>query len=181
MWPAALHTASHATSCADLDFGIPNFETFRKACTFPWLCSNATDRSSGVPLGGCGIKHMITAANGVKVRRTQRTCTCKQLTKPLVPPQIGVMGLIEKDWLVSLGAVDPHEVKYTDFVQAGSRLASELRSDGAEFVVAITHMREHNDKRVATDVKGVDLVLGGHDHFYKCVGQGGAGDGVHHA
>lgn len=105
----------------------------------------------------------------------------KQLTRPLVPPQIGVMGLIEKDWLVSLGAVDPHEVKYTDFVQAGSRLAAQLRSDGAEFVVAITHMREHNDKRVATDVQGVDLVLGGHDHFYKCVGQGGAGDGVHHA
>jgi len=33
-------------------------------------------------------------------------------------------------------------------------------------VVALTHMRWPNDRRVAEEVTGVDIVLGGHDHDY---------------
>ena len=37
---------------------------------------------------------------------------------------------------------------------------------GAEFVVALTHMRGPNDHRLAEEATGIDLVLGGHDHDY---------------
>lgn len=48
----------------------------------------------------------------------------------------------------------------------GERLAAELREKhGCDAVVAVTHMRMPND-RIAAQIKGVDLVLGGHDHAY---------------
>jgi len=37
---------------------------------------------------------------------------------------------------------------------------------GAEFVVALTHMRGPNDRRLAEQATGIDLILGGHDHDY---------------
>jgi len=79
------------------------------------------------------------------------------------------MGLIEEDWIVSLGAVDPEEVVYHDFVAVGRRLTKELREEGARIVIAITHMRVHHDRQLAQEVPGIDLILGGHDHFFKCV------------
>jgi len=48
------------------------------------------------------------------------------------------------------------------------RILFNLFYIGAEFVIALTHMRIHNDEKLALSNSGVDLILGGHDHFY-CV------------
>ena len=34
--------------------------------------------------------------------------------------------------------------------------------------MAVTHMREPNDARLAAEVPELDVVLGGHDHNYVC-------------
>ena len=33
-------------------------------------------------------------------------------------------------------------------------------------MVALTHMRGPNDRRLAKEATGIDLILGGHDHDY---------------
>ena len=38
---------------------------------------------------------------------------------------------------------------------------------GCEYVIALTHMRTHNDIRLAENVPEVDLILGGHDMVYE--------------
>ena len=38
---------------------------------------------------------------------------------------------------------------------------------GCELIIALTHMRSLNDKRLAESVPDIDLVLGGHDHHYE--------------
>ena len=48
----------------------------------------------------------------------------------------------------------------------GTRLAEELRGKGCDFIIALTHMRVPNDLLLAENVRGVDLILGGHDHDY---------------
>ena len=37
---------------------------------------------------------------------------------------------------------------------------------GADYVIALTHMRWPNDERLATEAEAIDLILGGHDHDY---------------
>ena len=40
------------------------------------------------------------------------------------------------------------------------------QADGAELLIALTHMREPNDRKLAAEVPEFHLVLGGHDHHY---------------
>ena len=38
---------------------------------------------------------------------------------------------------------------------------------GCDLVVAVTHMRWPNDRRLAREVPEIQLILGGHDHDYQ--------------
>eukprot|EP00295_Goniomonas_pacifica_P048322 CAMPEP_0175908896 /NCGR_PEP_ID=MMETSP0108-20121206/6829_1 /TAXON_ID=195067 ORGANISM="Goniomonas pacifica, Strain CCMP1869" /NCGR_SAMPLE_ID=MMETSP0108 /ASSEMBLY_ACC=CAM_ASM_000204 /LENGTH=869 /DNA_ID=CAMNT_0017230955 /DNA_START=3 /DNA_END=2610 /DNA_ORIENTATION=- len=126
----------------DFDFGLHEAEKLAEQCNFPWLMSNAWFKATGKPLAN-GVPAMILEHNGRK---------------------IGLMGLIEREWLATLATVDEEDVEYVDFVEEGRRLALQLRGEGVDVVVALTHMRLPNDERLAQEVGEIDLVLGGHDH-----------------
>lgn len=80
--------------------------------------------------------------------------------------KIGIIGLIEQEWIATLSTIDPEDVEYIDFVTEGQRLAIELKQQGADYIIAMTHMRWPNDERLAANVKEIDLILGGHDHDF---------------
>ncbi|CAD7703210.1 unnamed protein product [Ostreobium quekettii] len=129
----------------DLDFGLENFEKFAGACAFPWLVANILDKDTGEPIGGMGRVWMVETS-GVKV---------------------GVVGLVEHEWLATLATVDEGDLHYIDFISEGAKQAAHLREQGAELVVAVTHMRAPNDRKLLEHVMGVDIVCGGHDHSYQ--------------
>jgi 5'-nucleotidase len=52
---------------------------------------------------------------------------------------------VEEDWLQTI--VNLPSVEFLDFVLEGRRLATELRSQGAQLVVALTHMRMPNAEK----------------------------------
>ncbi|KAM6964867.1 5'-nucleotidase [Aplochiton taeniatus] len=74
------------------------------------------------------------------------------------------MGLVEEDCLDILTTVDRSNIDYVDFIETAEHLSTELREQGAYLVIALTHMRWRNDIRLASDSRGLDLILGGHDH-----------------
>jgi 5'-nucleotidase len=75
------------------------------------------------------------------------------------------MGLAEIDWVTTLNCIDLDEVEYEDFITVGNRLAKILRDvHKCDFVIALTHLRNPNDKLLATHCAGIDFILGGHDH-----------------
>eukprot|EP00434_Breviolum_minutum_P015355 symbB.v1.2.013532.t1/scaffold961.1/size148688/4 len=81
--------------------------------------------------------------------------------------KVGLIGLVEKEWLVTLATINPSEVEYEDFVPCARRLAKQLKEhDCAEIVIALTHMRVPNDELLAHEVSEVDIILAGHDHHY---------------
>ena len=41
--------------------------------------------------------------------------------------QIGLIGLVEEEWIATLAAIDKDEVVFHDYVTSGKRLAMELR------------------------------------------------------
>ena len=49
----------------------------------------------------------------------------------------------------------------------GKRLSKELKKQGAELVIALTHMRLPNDITLAKEVEDIDIILAGHDHHYE--------------
>jgi len=129
----------------DFDFGLDTLEGLVEKTEFPWLMSNVVDLETGRPLADGKVQHIIEHQGR----------------------KIGLIGLVEKEWLDTLATINPDEVDYTDYVDAASMLAAELKSKGCEYVIALTHMRTPNDIRLAEKVPEVDLILGGHDHVYE--------------
>ena len=65
---------------------------------------------------------------------------------------------------------------HTDSVEAAGLAVHHLREkERCEAVVALTHMDQVEDERLAKEVVGLDLVLGGHDHGYSAKRVGSRG------
>ncbi|KXT15712.1 hypothetical protein AC579_124 [Pseudocercospora musae] len=134
----------------DLDFGVEQFQSLAKKCNFPWLCANVLDPALGeeVPLANCKRTVVLTASNGIK---------------------IGVIGVVEREWLDTINTLPPN-LKYVSATAVVKELAGKLREEASvEMVVVVSHQREPNDAKLARNLEPgvVDLVLGGHDHYYK--------------
>ncbi|PNH05871.1 5'-nucleotidase [Tetrabaena socialis] len=128
----------------EFDYGLDNLMKLNAQCNFPWLMANVLERGTDLPYAGAGTT-WIEDWNGIKV---------------------GVVGLVEEEWLETLGAVNVSDMIYKDFVEVGREAAAYLKSKGAELLVALTHMREPNDRKLAAEVPEFHLILGGHDHHY---------------
>lgn len=74
------------------------------------------------------------------------------------------MGLAEEEWLGLVTEIDPNILDYEDFVDCAKRLCLLFKKEKCDLIVALTHMRNPNDLRLAEEVPEIDLILGGHDH-----------------
>jgi 5'-nucleotidase len=84
--------------------------------------------------------------------------------------RLGVVGLVESEWLETLPHLSATDVIFTDYVSRGRELAALLRErEGVDAVIALTHMRDPNDDRLLLEAPELDLQLGGHDHHYRVV------------
>lgn len=133
----------------DLDFGVNQFQNLASQCTFPWLLANVLDPALGkdVPLGNAKRTLILTSSNGIKV---------------------GVIGLVEREWLETINSLPP-DLVYKSASATAKELVPGLREQGAGLIVALTHQREPNDNKLAEKTPDglIDIILGGHDHFYK--------------
>ncbi|CDI78306.1 nucleotidase, putative [Eimeria acervulina] len=80
--------------------------------------------------------------------------------------RIGVIGLVEREWLDTLACINADDVVYVDYVVAANRMCRFLRAKECELIIALTHMRAPNDQRLAEMAPDIDIILGGHDHDY---------------
>lgn len=81
--------------------------------------------------------------------------------------KIGLIGIVEKEWLSTLATLASDDLIFLDYVEEGRKLAKQLRDDyNCDLIIALTHMRFKNDIELAKNVNEIDLFLGGHDHDY---------------
>lgn len=69
--------------------------------------------------------------------------------------------------LATINSLPPNLI-YKSATATAEELIPGLRAQGCEMIIALTHMREPNDLKLADKTtKGlIDLILGGHDHYY---------------
>lgn len=48
--------------------------------------------------------------------------------------KVGCLGVVEKDWIDTLGTIEPEDVIYEDMFDSAKKLANELKADGADIV-----------------------------------------------
>lgn len=130
----------------EFDFGIDRLEKRIKECNFPWINSNMYDLETET--------YVLNTLPYVKIKHQNL--------------QIGIIGLIEREWVDTIPCFLSSRVQILDFCEIGQKLAVELKSgnDPCNLVIALTHMRWPNDRLLATQVPEIDFILGGHDHEY---------------
>lgn len=69
--------------------------------------------------------------------------------------------------LDTINALPPNLI-YKSASETANKLVPDLRAQGAQIVIALTHAREPSDLKLAEKTAPglIDLILGGHDHFY---------------
>lgn len=106
---------------------------------FVWFSGNVQN-ASGEPFAGVrqNVVFTVEGEHGGHVR-------------------IGLIGLTldqnKKPW-----------VRYKDMIHTAREQVTNLRGQGVDVVIAVTHQTFVDDQRLAEQVPGIDMILGGHEH-----------------
>ena len=76
--------------------------------------------------------------------------------------KIGVVALIGEDAVQVIG--EPGDVEFLDQHGVARWMVDELKGQGADVIVAITHSGVEEDRELARQVSGIDVIVGGHCH-----------------
>ncbi|EEG78853.1 bifunctional metallophosphatase/5'-nucleotidase [Dethiobacter alkaliphilus] len=75
---------------------------------------------------------------------------------------VGLFGLIGED-AVSVTS-DPYPITFLEQTDAARDAVAELQSQGADVIIAVTHAGVDEDRALAREVSGIDVIVGGHCH-----------------
>jgi 5'-nucleotidase/UDP-sugar diphosphatase len=86
--------------------------------------------------------------------------------------KVGIFSLIGKDAVQLIG--DAGDVQFLYQHETARRAVDELKEQGADVIVGITHSGVDEDRELARDIPGIDVLVGGHTHdtLYEPVLQG---------
>lgn len=122
----------------EFDYGPDELEDRIVESRFPWVASN-TFASGLRPFPG--TRHfLILNAGGVT---------------------IGIIGLLTEETATSSS---PGAITFGNPVAVARALIPVLRRNGAQVIIALTHLRVGDDQELLRQVPEIDLVIGGHEH-----------------
>jgi len=125
----------------EFDKGTDTLAEALKGTAFTTLCSDL-DVSSSALNGKCH-PYLIKEVDGVKV---------------------GFFSLITES-LLDASSAKGIALKGTN-VQIAKEMISSLKSKGADVIVLVSHIGYKKDVALAKQVKGIDVIFGGHSHSY---------------
>ena len=76
--------------------------------------------------------------------------------------RVGVFGLIGEEAISLIG--DAGDVEFLDQHMAARQAVAELEEQGADVIVALTHAGVGEDRELARQVTGINVIVGGHCH-----------------
>jgi 5'-nucleotidase len=73
--------------------------------------------------------------------------------------KVGLLA-VSSNWLAGCSQLKNNELTYEDYIESASKEAKELKNNGADYVIAITHSRLMEDFQLTSSVPEIDLLLG---------------------
>lgn len=78
--------------------------------------------------------------------------------------KVGILGLTYPKTPLTTNPKNVEGLRYLDPVATARTLVPRLRAQGAELVIALTHLGLAADRKLAESVPGIDVIVGGHSH-----------------
>jgi 5'-nucleotidase len=123
----------------EFDFGPDVLRERMRESQFAYTVANVLDKQTEQPFGGAS-RYIVRNLGGVRV---------------------GIFGLLLAE-TASVSAPGPG-VRFDDPIVVGKQVSRELRRQGVDLIIALTHLPMRDDKRLAAEAD-VDLIVGGHEH-----------------
>lgn len=123
----------------EFDFGPDEVVKRIQESNFPWLAANAIGLD-GKPFTG-DQQTILIDVEGIK---------------------IGFFGLITVE-TPNLSATG-QKVCFLPLIHTAKEMVQDLKKQGADVIVALTHLHMPEDRKLAEEVPEIDVILGGHDH-----------------
>eukprot|EP00106_Octopus_bimaculoides_P005783 XP_014773225.1 PREDICTED: 5'-nucleotidase-like isoform X2 [Octopus bimaculoides] len=124
----------------EFDGKISGLATFLKNVTFPVVCAN---------INVTGIDEMQPVVKRIKL--------------DVGGYQVGIVGYITVTTAV-ISKPDP--IVFLDEVESVRQQVKELQKEGVDRIIALGHAGIEMDRKIAQEVKGVDIVIGGHTNTF---------------
>ena len=154
----------------DLDDGPAAWLRTRREARFPVLCANvlvAADSawSRGLPEVP---ERLARGARWIGGGRVPAGTALRHIAEPFRVQVIGgrriaVLGLLTREAVRSVSARRNGGVAVADPVETARALVPELRRE-ADVVLVLSHLGLDDDRRLASRVPGIDVIVGGHSH-----------------
>ena len=125
----------------EFDLGEPVLLEAMSKANYPLVVSNLTPKEGALP-EKIFSTYVMTAENGIKV---------------------GFFGLLPGELHSVTGGAGRFDVN-ANYPEVARKMVKTLRDQGCQVVVGLTHIGYGEDLRLAKEVEGIDLILGGHSH-----------------
>ncbi|KAL3883277.1 hypothetical protein ACJMK2_029560 [Sinanodonta woodiana] len=126
----------------EFDLEVPGLANFLKNITIPVVSANL-DVSDEPRLQGLFNKSVILNVNGTR---------------------IGIVGFITEE-TGSISEAGP-TVKFLDPISIVQKEVQNLQSAGITIIIGLSHAGYGNDQKIAREVDGLDVIVGGHTHSF---------------
>jgi 5'-nucleotidase len=125
----------------EFDMGVPVLRERLKEAKFPIIVANVLDEETGQPIGGA-LPYVV---------------------RTFGPLKVGFIGLC----LIGdeIGPANKKGVIFKDPFETAAQILPLIKDQGADVIVAITHLEYADDVKLAQHFPQIDLILGGHEHF----------------
>ena len=136
----------------DLDYGADTAKENANLAEFPVICANAVSKEDNQPflkgINGSNGSNFIKEINGKK---------------------IGFFSVISEDTASTSFEKDIAGLKFTSVLETSKVQVAELKQQGAQAIVALTHVGVVNgsgvtSEAIAEQVDGIDIIIDGHSH-----------------
>lgn len=127
----------------EFDWGTDNLKKLISEASFDVLAANLKSTEGGNLEGT--LPHVIKEVNGVKV---------------------GLIGVTTETTPFETSAGNTEGVEFLNAAASVRRSIPQLKKEGAELVVLISHCGTEADMMLAKETQGIDLIVSGHDHGY---------------
>lgn len=105
----------------------------------PVLCANLFDRQGERPLPGWQVFSLANV-------------------------RVGVFGVMVPMVTAQMRTQRASTYLWTSAAEAAAEAVAALRAEGADVIIALTHIGFRQDEALAEQVPGIDIILGGHSH-----------------
>ncbi|MFP4496753.1 MAG: bifunctional metallophosphatase/5'-nucleotidase [Vulcanimicrobiota bacterium] len=126
----------------DIDEGVAHLKGITEKARFPILSANLTDKTPDRKLEGVQ-PYIIKKVGGFNV---------------------GILGLTTTEAMSMLSPEDRSQVELTAACKAVEQNLPEMKKNGADLVLLLSHLGIDQDRKLAETLKGIDLIIGGHSH-----------------